>query len=69
MERLKINGVEKDFSEGIPATLAKLLEQLDINQAAIVAEIDGKIIQRQNFTKTQLANGQSVELVKFVGGG
>jgi len=69
MEVLKINGVEKQFPAGIPQTLTELLEQMDINQATVVAEIDGKIIERQNFSQTQLSSGQSIELVRFVGGG
>jgi len=69
MEVLKINGVEKQFPVGIPRTLTKLLEQLDINQATVVAEIDGKIIERHSFSQTQLSSGQSIELVRFVGGG
>ncbi len=69
MEVLKINGVEKQFPAGIPQTLTELLEQMDINQATVVAEIDDKIIERQNFSQTQLSSGQSIELVQFVGGG
>ena len=69
MEVLKINGVEKQFPAGIPQTLTELLEQMDINQATVVAEIDDKIIERQNFSQTQLSSGQSIELVRFVGGG
>ncbi|MGD8499503.1 MAG: sulfur carrier protein ThiS [Phycisphaerales bacterium] len=69
MEMLRINGVEKQFHAGMPRTLAELLEQLNINQATVAAEIDGKIIQRQNFEETQLSSGLSIELVRFVGGG
>ena len=69
MQVLKINGKEKQFPDGIPETLMELLKQLDINQATVVAEINGKIIEKQNFSKTQLRNGQKIELVRFVGGG
>jgi len=69
MEVLKINGVEKQFPAGIPQTLTELLEQLNINQATVVAEIDDKIIERQNFSQTRVSPGQSIELVRFVGGG
>jgi len=69
MERLKINGSEKQFPSGLPGTLAELLEQLSINQATIVAEIDGNIIERRNFAQTSLSNGQNIELIRFVGGG
>jgi sulfur carrier protein len=66
---LKINGQEKTFDEGLPATLSTLLEKLKIDAATVVAEIDGQIIERKNFTQTNLAEGQSIELIRFVGGG
>ena len=69
MEVLKINGIEKQFPDGIPKTLVELLKQLDINQTTVVAEVNGKIIERQNFSQTQLRSGQKIELVRFVGGG
>jgi sulfur carrier protein len=69
MEVLKINGIEKQFPDGIPETLIELLKQLDINQATVVAEVNGKIIDKQNFSQTQLSSGQRIELVRFVGGG
>ena len=69
MEVLKINGTEKQFPDGIPKTLIELLKQLDINQATVVAEINGKIIARQDFSQTKLRSGQRIELVRFVGGG
>ena len=40
MEMLKVNGTEKQFPDGIPATLADLLDKLKINQATVVAQID-----------------------------
>ena len=69
MEELKINGVERQFPAGIPQTLTELLEQLDINQATVAAEIEGKVVGRENFAQTQLSSGQSIELIRFVGGG
>jgi len=69
METLKINGTEKQFPAGTPATLAQLLQQLKIDAATVVAEIDGEITERKNFDKIQLKNGQTIELVRFVPGG
>ena len=69
METLKINGSDREFPGGLPQTLTELLDQLGINQATVVAEIDGKIVERGNFANTQLSNNQTVELVRFVGGG
>jgi len=69
-QTLKINGVEKEFGEGkLPPTLMELLEQLGINQATVVAEIDGEIVERARFAETKLTAGVSIELVRFVGGG
>jgi len=70
MEVLKINGVERQFPDGqLPSTVAKLLEHLDVKPATVVAEIDGQVIESEKFTQTQLRNGQSIELVRFMGGG
>ena len=66
---LTINGKERQFPAGIPATLGELLADLNINEATVVAEIEGKIIERQNFAQTHLSAGQRIELVRFVGGG
>ena len=69
-QTLRINGVEKEFGEGqFPQTLSELLDKLEINQATIVAEIDGQIVERARFAETALTAGASIELVRFVGGG
>ncbi|UCG59626.1 MAG: sulfur carrier protein ThiS [Phycisphaerales bacterium] len=70
MEMLKINGAEKQFPGGqMPSTLTDLLEKLDVDAATVVAEVDGKIVQRRQFASTRLQNGQSIELIRFMGGG
>ncbi|MHC4122485.1 MAG: sulfur carrier protein ThiS [Planctomycetota bacterium] len=69
MEILKINGKEKEFPAGIPVTLTDLLEKLSINSATVVAEIDGRIIKKDNFSKTALSTDQNIELIRFVSGG
>lgn len=69
METLRINGVEKQFPDGLPQTLTELLKELNINAATVVAEIDGRIIAKEDFAKTVLSSGQSIELIRFVGGG
>ena len=69
MQQLKINGTEKQFPDGIPGTLAKLLEQLKIEPATVVAEIDNQIIERATFAQTCLFENQNIELIKFVPGG
>lgn len=69
METLRINGVEKQFPDGLPQTLTELLKELNINAATVVAEVDGQIVEREKFAETKLHNGQTIELVRFMGGG
>ena len=69
MEVLKINGQEKEFPHGIPATLGELLAQLNISQATVLVQIDGQVVKREGFAGTKLSSSQSLELLRFVGGG
>ncbi|MHC4060495.1 MAG: sulfur carrier protein ThiS [Planctomycetota bacterium] len=70
MNVLKINGVEREFGEGrLPATLAQILEQLGVEAATVVAEVDGQIIEQEKFAQTGVDKGQSIELIRFVPGG
>ncbi len=66
---LKINGPKKTFDEGLPPTLSELLNNLEIDAAMVVAEIDGEIIERKSFAQTELKEGMAIELIRFVGGG
>ena len=70
MKSLNVNGVERQFSAGaMPTTVAELLERLDVGAPVAVAEIDGVIVRPEDFAGTKLVEGQSIELVRFVGGG
>ena len=69
METLKVNGIESEFPDGLPKTIAELLKNLKINEATVVAELEGKIVSREDFAKTALSTGQNIELIRFVGGG
>ncbi|MGA2322955.1 MAG: sulfur carrier protein ThiS [Sedimentisphaerales bacterium] len=70
MGLLKINGKEKIFPDNkMPATIADLLRHLGVDSTTVVAELDGQIIERKNFSITPLQAGQTIELVRFVPGG
>lgn len=70
MGLLKINGKEELFPDNeMPATVADLLQHLGVDSTTIVAELEGQIIERKNFTTTTLSAGQNIELVRFVPGG
>ena len=70
MAMLKINGVEREFPDGeLPETVADLLIVLEICAATVVAEVDGRVVEMKDFADTKIQAGQSIELIRFVGGG
>ena len=70
MPYLKINGQVKQFADDeLPSTVAELLSRLGVDSATIIAEVDGQIIERKNFSNAALSDGQNVELVRIVAGG
>ncbi len=70
MKSLTINGVPRHFApETMPATLAELLDELGVAAATVVAEVDGAIVGPERFAATPVADGQTVELIKLMGGG
>jgi len=66
MGKLIVNGKETEFGSG---TLAELLEQLKVDAATVVAEVDGHIVEREKFCQMELADRQRIELIRFVPGG
>jgi len=70
MRSLQINGQIRKFPPGgMPSTLLALLEALDLAATTIVAEVDGRIVPADEFAQTAISSGQTIELVKFMGGG
>ncbi len=70
MSLLKVNGKDMEFAEEqMPRTISELLAALDVDAATVVAEVDGQIVEREQFDSAPLREGQSVELVRFVPGG
>jgi thiamine biosynthesis protein ThiS len=70
MKSLQINGQVRQFTpEQIPATLLALLERLGVGPATVVAEVDGQIVTPEEFARTEVRDGQIIELIKFMGGG
>ncbi len=69
MEKIKIilNGKEKILPEKI--SIAKLIEELELDIQKIAIEKDLEIINPQDFAKIILQNGAKIEIVHFIGGG
>ncbi len=64
--RLTLNGRETLVSA---RDLAALAAEAGLNSRALVAEVNGVIVTAGDFERTPLAEGDTVELVRFVGGG
>ena len=65
--RLMINGEQRTVAQA--ETVARLLAELDLDPRAVVVELNRVIIRRPALASTALAEGDSVEIVHFVGGG
>jgi len=65
--KLVINGKEMELNDGL--TVTGLLESLEIDSGRVAVEVNLKIIKRCDFGEQKLNEGDSVEIVNFVGGG
>ena len=65
--KLMINGDDRDFIA--PLTLAGLVEQLGMKQDRVAVELNRDIVPRDQWPQTNLAEGDRLEIVHFVGGG
>ena len=65
--KIKINGEEKEIGDGV--TIATLLDQLQIRPARVVVERNRDIVSRDAYGATSLSEGDTLEIVHFVGGG
>jgi thiamine biosynthesis protein ThiS len=65
--KLHINGEPRDFNP--PLTLAGLVDQLDMKADRVAVELNRSIVPREQWPGTNLADGDRLEIVHFVGGG
>ena len=65
--QLMINGEQRTVAQA--ETVARLLAELGLDPRAVVVELNRVIIRRPALASTALTEGDSVEIVHFVGGG
>ena len=65
--KLRINGEDKELADGLSVT--GLLEQLQIRPGRVVVERNREIVPRDFYGTVLLAEGDTLEIVQFVGGG
>ncbi len=57
------------FALEAPTTIAALLARLDIDPRRVAVERNFVIIKRDAYASTEIADGDEIEIVNFVGGG
>jgi len=65
--KLIINGEERDFNS--PLSLSSLVKALGMKQDRVAVELNRNIVSREQWSQTNLADGDRLEVVHFVGGG
>ena len=62
-----VNGVEKTLPR--PMTAREYLEENGYQIARVAMERNGRILPKASFAETMLDDGDTLEIVSFVGGG
>lgn len=65
--QITVNGKTRDI--GAAATMAELLRQLGLDPARVAVEHNLAIVPQTSFAATSIAEGDTLEIVQFVGGG
>ncbi len=65
--QIRVNG--ESHSVGAGGTVADLLRQLEVGPDRVAVEINLEILDRQEFDRRALCEGDHIEIINFVGGG
>ena len=63
---LKVNGQEVAFE---PASLLQLVERQGYDARTVAAELNGEIVGREKWATEEIADGDVLEIISFMGGG
>jgi len=64
---VRLNGKDREVDTG--HTVLTLLAELDLQPGMVVVELNRDILERERYADTEVHDGDSLELVHFVGGG
>lgn len=65
--RVTVNGEDREVAAGL--TVRALIELLGLGDGPVAVERNGDVVPRAEHAKTELAPGDAIEIVHFVGGG
>ena len=63
---IKVNGENRNFDD---CSLSEVIVSMGLDPSRVAAELNGSIVPRAEFKNTSLKDGDSLEIVHFVGGG
>jgi thiamine biosynthesis protein ThiS len=67
MIRVTVNGEQRRLATG--TRLVELLDSLGLDSRAVAVEHNGEVVPRARHEEVQLADGDRLEVVRFVQGG
>ena len=65
--KILVNGEQKIIKDSL--SLKHLIELCNLKSERIAVEINGKIIERENFLQTTIKEKDKIEFIEFLGGG
>ena len=65
--KIKLNGKDKELAG--PIMVSQLIEELNLNTQKVVVEINEEVIERDSFSTQEVKAEDTVEILRFVGGG
>jgi thiamine biosynthesis protein ThiS len=65
--QILVNGKDRKVPDG--TSVFDLLGQLDLQPGTVVVEWNGQVLPRDGYDQAVLAEGDRLEIVRFVGGG
>ncbi len=65
--QVQVNGEGREVSDGLK--LSELVKELALAPERVAIELNQKVVRRNRWPETMLADGDRIEIVHFVGGG
>ena len=65
--RVRVNGKDRDLPES--TNLREYVVTLGVNMTTIAVAVNGEVVKRDRLAFVELAEGNTVEIVRAVGGG
>ena len=67
MMRIRVNGEDRDAPES--TTLLALIQSLGVKPELVAAQHNDAIVERAHLNDVHLSDGDTIELIRIVGGG